>query len=72
MAKVTLEKIAQVEQPKILCVDDKHQNLVALKRVLASFDVELVMASSGNEALKYVLEHEFALALLDVHNFHFQ
>lgn len=66
MAKVTLEKIAQVEQPKILCVDDKHQNLVALKRVLASFDVELVMASSGNEALKYVLEHEFALALLDV------
>lgn len=66
MAEVALDKIAKAEQPKILCVDDKHQNLVALKRVLASFDVELVMASSGNEALKYVLEHEFALALLDV------
>lgn len=66
MAEVTFDSIAQAEKPKILCVDDKHQNLVALKRVLASFDVELVLASSGNEALMYVLEHEFALALLDV------
>lgn len=54
------------KRPKILVVDDKPENLVAIERVLKDLDVELIMVSSGNEALKATLHHDFALALLDV------
>ncbi len=53
-------------KPKILIVDDKPENLIALEVVLKDLDVELVKALSGNEALKAILRHEFALALLDI------
>lgn len=53
-------------RPKILIVDDKPENLVALETVLRDMDVELVRATSGNEALKATLHHDFALALLDI------
>ena len=53
-------------KPKILIVDDKIENLVALEKVLADLDVEFVRAASGNEALKEILENEFAIALIDV------
>lgn len=53
-------------KPKILIVDDRTENLIALKKVLAELDVELIEASSGNEALQLTLRHTFALALLDV------
>ena len=52
--------------PKILIVDDKRENLVALRTVLKDLDVELVEAISGNEALKATLRHDFVLALLDI------
>jgi len=53
-------------KPKILIVDDKPENLVALKTVLKDLDIELVEATSGNDALKATLNHDFALALLDI------
>ncbi|EMY79798.1 response regulator receiver domain protein [Leptospira weilii serovar Ranarum str. ICFT] len=53
-------------RPKILIVDDKPENLIALEVVLKDLDVELIKALSGNEALKATLHHEFALALLDI------
>lgn len=53
-------------KPKILIVDDKPENLVALEVVLKDMDVELIKANSGNEALKATLHHDFALALLDI------
>jgi len=53
-------------KPKILIVDDKPENLFALRTVLMSLDIELVEATSGNEALKATLHHDFALALLDI------
>lgn len=53
-------------RPKILVVDDTHANLVAMRRLLAGFDAELVEADSGNRALALCLDHEFALILLDV------
>ena len=53
-------------KPKILIVDDKPENLVALEVVLRGLNVELVKANSGNEALKATLYHDFALALLDI------
>jgi signal transduction histidine kinase len=54
------------EKPKILIVDDKLANLVALEKVLHELDVKFVRALSGNEALKLTLHHEFALAIIDV------
>src|SRR3977135_3932720 len=51
---------------KILIVDDKPENLVALRRVLKDLDIELVQATSGNDALKATLRNDFALALLDI------
>jgi len=53
-------------KPKILLVDDKFENLVALEKVLAGFDVEFVRALSGNEALMETFMHDFALAIVDV------
>ena len=57
--------MATVEK-KILLVDDKPENLIALEKLLQTFDVTLVKSYSGNEALTLTLEHDFALALIDV------
>lgn len=54
------------EKPKILIVDDKPENLVALESILNDFDVDFVRAFSGNEALTKTLKHEFALGIIDV------
>ncbi|MGM9483156.1 hybrid sensor histidine kinase/response regulator [Roseateles sp. NT4] len=52
---------------KILLVDDLPENLLALKALLRDIDrLEVHTATSGEEALSLLLEHEFALALLDV------
>jgi PAS domain S-box-containing protein len=50
----------------ILLVDDEPANLLVLKTLMADLDVNLVMAASGEEALKHVLLAEFAVILLDV------
>jgi PAS domain S-box-containing protein len=50
----------------VLVVDDRHENLVAIESVLTSPDYCLVLASSGDEALKHLLERDFAAILLDV------
>ncbi|MFA5417496.1 MAG: response regulator [Bacteroidales bacterium] len=53
-------------KPKILIVDDKFENLIALETVLRDANVEFIRALSGNEALAATLKHEFALAIVDV------
>ena len=55
-----------LEKPKILMVDDRPENLIALKRLLKYMDAELYKAYNGNEALTLTLHHDFALALLDI------
>lgn len=55
-----------MEKQKILMVDDRPANLVALEAVLEAPDRELIKANSGNEALSLLLKHDFALVLLDV------
>lgn len=52
--------------PKILVVDDVPANLVAMRRLLAKVDADVLEAASGNAALAACLDHEFALILLDV------
>lgn len=51
---------------KFLLVDDVEENLVALSALLQRDGLELFTAPSGNDALEHVLEHDFALAMLDV------
>ena len=50
----------------ILLVDDQPNNLFALETLLGGNGYTLVRAASGAEALRCVLEREFALILLDV------
>lgn len=53
-------------KPKCLIVDDLKENLIALKSLLKDENVQVIEANSGIEALDKLLEHEFALALVDV------
>lgn len=51
---------------KILIVDDIESNLISLEKVLHELDVTIIRARSGNDALIAILNHEFALAIVDV------
>ena len=51
----------------VLVVDDMRDNLVALEALVARPDLRVITASSGTEALESMLEHDFALAIIDVH-----
>lgn len=55
------------ESDAILVVDDRAQDLFAISTVLDGADYDVLTASTGGEALRRVLEREFALILLDVH-----
>jgi len=63
-----MDRQSQSEQyrGKVLVVDDRPENLLAVETVLKHMDAEIVTARSGNEALALMLRHQFALALLDV------
>lgn len=52
--------------PKCLIVDDLEANLVALENLLKDEKVQIIRAQSGLDALALLLEHDFALALVDV------
>jgi DNA-binding NarL/FixJ family response regulator len=56
----------KIPVPKILSVDDRKENLIALRKVLQDVDAEIIDATSGNEALAATLENNFAIAILDV------
>src|ERR1700682_2375929 len=51
---------------KILLVDDTPENLVSLEAALNGLGEELVLANSGREALRCLLNDDFAAILLDV------
>ena len=50
----------------VLLVDDQPANLLALEAVLEDLGHGLVKAGSGEEALRRLLDQDFAVVLLDV------
>ncbi len=56
------------QQPKILIVDDKPENLYALEHLISDLKMgcEIVKAQSGQHAIQQIAQHEFALVLLDI------
>src|SRR5688572_18691995 len=50
----------------ILLVDDKPHNLITLEETLKGLGYHFVKAQSGREALRHIMEHDFAVILLDV------
>jgi CheY-like chemotaxis protein len=54
------------ERPRVLVVDDDERNLLAIENVLEDVG-EVVVARSGEEALRHLLKGEFAVILLDVY-----
>lgn len=55
------------ERINILMVDDSSTNLLALEAILHSPDRNLIRASSGEDALRYLLNNDVAVVLLDVY-----
>jgi PAS domain S-box-containing protein len=56
----------EANRVKILLVDDTPENLISLQAALEGLGEELVLAGSGNEALRHLLKDDFAAILLDV------
>jgi two-component system, NtrC family, sensor kinase len=52
--------------PAVLIVDDVEANLVSIEALLSGMDCQVVLARSGNAALRQLLRREFAVVLLDV------
>jgi len=50
---------------RLLAVDDRRENLLALQAILEGLPVEVVPVTSGEEALKKLLVEEYAVILLD-------
>lgn len=61
---------SNMQTPKILLVNDDAPTLIALKAILtnssADYGYEIFEAKSGEEALRLVLKHQFAVIILDV------
>jgi CheY-like chemotaxis protein len=56
----------KADRARVLVVDDDERNLLAISTVLEDV-ADVVIASSGEEALRQLLRGEFAVILLDVY-----
>lgn len=50
---------------RVLAVDDRRENLLALQAILEGLSIEVVSVTNGEDALKQLLVKDFALILLD-------
>lgn len=69
MNLITTDSTAAAEAPEtinLLIVDDIAQNLIAMEALLRREGLNILCAQSGPEALEMLLQHDVALALLDV------
>jgi PAS domain S-box-containing protein len=60
------ERVGDLEKVSILVVDDRPENILAMRGVLNRPDYDIVGVPSGADALKPLLKHDFAVILLDV------
>src|SRR5271163_4827504 len=63
---MSLPETLTQDRVKILLVDDTPDNLVSLEAALDGLGQQLVLAGSGTEALRHLLDDDFAAILLDV------
>jgi signal transduction histidine kinase/CheY-like chemotaxis protein len=59
-------RLTASEAPAVLLVDDNAANLVSLEAILEPLGVRMDKASSGEQALRFLLREEYAVILLDV------
>lgn len=52
---------------RVLAVDDRRENLLALTAIMEGLPIEVVTVTSGEDALKRLLVEEYAVILLDAH-----
>lgn len=57
---------AQRHRMKILVVDDNPDNLFSVQTAIEPLGEEILLASSGKEALRLCLDNDFSVVLLDV------
>jgi len=55
------------DRPRVLAVDDRRENLLALQAILEGLAVDVVSVTSGEAALKRLLTEDYAVILLDAH-----
>ena len=55
-----------LERARVLVVDDDERNLLAIRTVIEEV-ADVVVATSGEEALRFLLKDEYAVILLDVY-----
>ncbi len=58
--------MSQAPRAKILLVDDRTENLIALEAILSSLDQDIIAVRSGTAALDALAAGDFAVVLLDV------
>src|SRR6266481_7854521 len=63
----SLDPQQREDRVNILLVDDRADKLLAVETVIAELDQNLVIARSGEEALRCLMHQDFALILMDVH-----
>lgn len=56
-----------IQKPKLLIVDDNEKNVAAVCRVLEDSNIEIHSFTTGNDALKAIVNNEYFLILMDVH-----
>jgi CheY-like chemotaxis protein len=62
---VTAAALPPIGPARVLAVDDRRENLIALQAILQGLPVEIISVTSGDEALKKLLLEDFAVILLD-------
>src|SRR3954471_4926887 len=60
------DEMEGAEQAKILVVDDRPENLLVSRTMLEELGHEIITVRSGDDALKFLLENDVAVILLDV------
>lgn len=55
-----------MDQLKLLIVDDRQENIVALEALLDRNDIQVITTTSPNEALKICWQQDIAIAMIDV------